>query len=80
MIDLLSIPASEAERLAYAEGFTMAAQLFQRIDDLTRQRDALIEALDDIAYEAAMSTPERFRTKDLNAAIKHANYTLGSIV
>jgi hypothetical protein len=34
MIDLLKIPASEAERLAYAEGFTMAAELFKRIDEL----------------------------------------------
>jgi hypothetical protein len=34
MIDLLNIPASDAERIAYAEGFTMAAQLFKRIDEL----------------------------------------------
>jgi hypothetical protein len=34
MIDLLKLPASDAERLAYAEGFTMAAELFKRIDEL----------------------------------------------
>jgi hypothetical protein len=34
MIDLLKIPASDAERIAYAEGFTMAAELFKRIDEL----------------------------------------------
>lgn len=34
MIDLLRLPASEAERLAYAEGFTGTAQLFARIVDL----------------------------------------------
>lgn len=34
MIDLLKIPASDAERIAYAEGFTMAATLFARIEDL----------------------------------------------
>jgi hypothetical protein len=34
MIDLLKIPASDAERIAYAEGFTMAAQLFARIEEL----------------------------------------------
>ena len=34
MIDLLKIPASEAERIAYSEGFTMAAELFARIDEL----------------------------------------------
>lgn len=33
-LDLLKLPASEAERLAYAEGFTMAAELFARIDEL----------------------------------------------
>jgi len=34
MIDLLNIPASDAERIAYAEGFTMAAELFARIEAL----------------------------------------------
>ena len=34
MIDLLKIPASDAERIAYAEGFTMAATLFARITEL----------------------------------------------
>lgn len=34
MIDLLKIPASDAERIAYAEGFAMAAELFARIDEL----------------------------------------------
>ena len=34
MIDLLKIPASDAERIAYAEGFTMAAELFARIAEL----------------------------------------------
>lgn len=34
MIDLLALPPTEAERIAYAEGFTMAAELFARIADL----------------------------------------------
>ncbi len=34
MIDLLRLPANEAERLAYAEGFTGTAELFARIVDL----------------------------------------------
>jgi hypothetical protein len=46
MIDLLKIPASDAERLAYAEGFPMAAELFKRIADLEAERDALLETLD----------------------------------
>jgi len=34
MIDYMRIPASEAERLCYAEGFENAAILFARIDAL----------------------------------------------
>ncbi|CAB4146468.1 hypothetical protein UFOVP503_22 [uncultured Caudovirales phage] len=34
MINLQTLPANEAERLAYAEGFTDAAALFARIADL----------------------------------------------
>lgn len=41
MIDLLTLEPSEAERIAYTEGFTMAAELFARIDALTAQRDEL---------------------------------------
>ena len=41
MIDLLTLEPSEAERIAYAEGFTMAAELFARIDALTGDRDEL---------------------------------------
>ena len=46
-LNLLNLPASEAERLAYAEGFTMAAELFARIADLEAERDALAEELDE---------------------------------
>lgn len=48
MIDLLKIEAPEAERIAYAEGFTMAAELFARIAELEAERDALQAELDDI--------------------------------
>lgn len=51
MIDLLTLEPSEAERIAYAEGFTMAAELFKRIDDLERERDALQSELEDIPSE-----------------------------
>ena len=51
MIDLLTLEPAEAERIAYAEGFTMAAELFKRIDDLTAERDALQAELDDIPSE-----------------------------
>ncbi len=34
MIDFMTLPADEAERLCYAEGFTKAAELFARITEL----------------------------------------------
>ena len=46
MIDLLKIPASDAERIAYAEGFTMAAELFARIDALEHAAAVLLNQLD----------------------------------
>lgn len=41
-LDLMTLPAAEAERLAYAEGFTNTAALFARLADMQR---ALGEAL-----------------------------------
>ena len=38
-INLMTIPATEAERVAYAEGFTRTAALFARIDDLERDNN-----------------------------------------
>ncbi len=48
MIDLLKIPASDAERIAYAEGFTMAATLFARIVELENEREALLQEITDL--------------------------------
>lgn len=45
-LSLLTLPANEAERIAYSEGFTMAAELFARIAELEAERDALKEELD----------------------------------
>jgi hypothetical protein len=50
-LNLLTLPTDEAERLAYAEGFTMAAQLFARIADLEAERDALVGQLEEIPSE-----------------------------
>ena len=36
MIDLTKLPAADAERIAYAEGFTGTAALFARIAELER--------------------------------------------
>lgn len=48
MIDLLELEASEAERIAYSEGFTMAAELFARIADLEARANCAEEALHDL--------------------------------
>lgn len=45
-LNLLTLEPAEAERIAYAEGFTMAAELFARIDALTAERDQLAELAD----------------------------------
>jgi hypothetical protein len=44
-LDLMKLPAVEAEALAYAEGFTGTAALFARIADLQK---ALGEAVNEI--------------------------------
>jgi hypothetical protein len=59
MIDLLKIPASDAERLAYAEGFPMAAELFKRIDELEAERDALLETLDQCKTDLFIAQRDR---------------------
>jgi hypothetical protein len=55
MIDLTKLDPTEAERIAYAEGFTMAAELLKRIADLeadklelTRENDILRDQLADM--------------------------------
>ena len=45
MIDLQTLPADEAERIAYAEGFTGTAALFARIADLDAECDRLDDEL-----------------------------------
>ena len=62
MIDLLKLEAPEAERIAYAEGLTMAAELFARIAELEAERDALaeeLEAVKDAAEDDSMARWER---------------------
>jgi chromosome segregation ATPase len=52
-IDLMTIPATEAERLSYAEGFTRTAALFARIADLELERDQLNDAVTNLENELA---------------------------
>ena len=46
MIDLTKLDPAEAERLAYAEGFTGVADLFARIEALEHAAHVLMTALD----------------------------------
>ena len=62
-LDLLKLEPSEAERIAYAEGFTMAAELFARIADLEAERDALAEELEKVQDEAADDSLTQWENK-----------------
>lgn len=64
MIDLMSIQPSEAERIAYSEGFTMAAQLFARITELEAERDHLAEELEKAQDAAADDSLARWDNKN----------------
>ncbi len=62
MINLENLPAPEAERLAFAEGYPGTARLFARIADLQK---ALGEAVAEI--ESLKNTRDQLQT-DLYAA------------
>jgi uncharacterized membrane protein YhfC len=47
MIDLLKLPAEDAERIAHAEGFTGVAALLARVSDLEHAVYMLIDAIED---------------------------------
>jgi len=57
-LDLMTLPAHEAEALAYAEGFTGTARLFARVADLQKalgeavaENEILRESLRDLERE-----------------------------
>jgi hypothetical protein len=61
MIDYMRLPAADAERLCYAEGFENAAKLFARIDALQYalgQATAEIETLKNTAADLKIKTIE----------------------
>ena len=47
-LDLMTLVPEDAERLAYAEGFTQTAALFARLADALRERDAFEELADSL--------------------------------
>jgi hypothetical protein len=52
MLNLMTLPAVDAERIAYAEGFAGTAELFARIAELEAERDSLQTQLDDLPNES----------------------------
>lgn len=56
-IDFMRIPASEAERICYAEGFENAAKLFARIEALQFALGQATAAL--VAIEEGPMTPKQ---------------------
>ena len=56
-INLENLTATEAEALAYAEGFPGTARQFARIADLQRALGQAVAALEEIAYHM----PEKHR-------------------
>jgi hypothetical protein len=64
MIDLLKLEATEAERIAYSEGFTMAAELFARIAELEGERDQLTEELENLKDTAANDSLEHWENEN----------------
>jgi len=58
MMDLLKLQPTEAERIAYAEGFPMAAQLFARIADLEADNYSLTCTIDQLRDRVAQLESE----------------------
>jgi hypothetical protein len=68
-LDLLKLEASEAERIAYSEGFTMAAELFARIAELEAERDQLAEELEIHWPAGTMKTDPPKPTKNFSLTV-----------
>jgi len=58
-LDLMTLPAPDAERIAYAEGFTMAAELFARIAQLEAQVNTLENELDNARDDSLTQWEQR---------------------
>ena len=70
-LDLMTLPAPDAERLAYAEGFKGTATLFARIDDLQRALGAATAELTDLQrriFEADEQTDAARIERDMETA------------
>lgn len=58
-LDLMTLPAPEAERLAYAEGFPGTARLFARIADLQKALGEAVAEIDQLKTDLHAARHER---------------------
>lgn len=58
-LDLMTLPAPEAERLAYAEGFTGTARLFARIADLQKALGEAVAEIETLKDQLTVARYER---------------------
>ena len=58
-LDLTTLPAHEAEALAYAEGFTGTARLFARIADLQKALGEAVAEIQSLKDELTVARYER---------------------
>ena len=63
MIHLDKLPADEAERLAYAEGYVGTAALFARIEQLEVERDLLLRKVDHMTAQVDLLVVELSHAK-----------------
>jgi len=83
MIDYMQLPASEAERLCYAEGFENATKLFARIDALQYalgQATAEIATLKNAASDLKIKTVECEILESELSAIEKQNAAMHTAV
>lgn len=70
-LDLMTLPAPDAERLAYMEGFKGTATLFARLDDLQRALGAATAELTDMQrrlFEAEEETDTARIERDMETS------------
>ena len=87
-LDLMTMPAPDAERLAYAEGFKGTATLFARIDDLQRALGAATAELTDLQrriFEAdeqtdAAQIERAMETERANIASRNADRMFAALL
>lgn len=78
-LDLLTLPAPDAERLAYMEGFTNTAQLFARLADMqkalgdaTAEIVTLREALAELADAAESGADPQTISAEMSQALRRS--------